>query len=218
MFEIDTERLDIRPLSECDETLYCDLFTDADTMRYIGPPMSPDRAVRSFHKAVALTRGRPAQRLFFSVAVRSAQRKIGICSIQQIDPIRRRAEAGIVLKSFARAQGFSREILPALVGQALATLPVDEVWTQYAADHSKAERLVVAAGLSRCFAPEAYGEGPDKRVWSAHRNSWGQSVSANRRGDEDVKFHGISRENGAGRAASLCHEQRAGAGADPGTD
>src|SRR5260370_9799141 len=132
MFERDAGRVHPRRLSEGEETSYWDLFTDADTMRYIGPPMSPDRGVRSFHKAVALTRGRPAQRVFFSVAVRSAQRKIGICSIQQIDPIRRRAEAGIVLKSFARAQGFSREILPALVGQALAAFPVDEVWTQYA--------------------------------------------------------------------------------------
>ena len=180
LFDIDTERLDIRPLSECDETLYCDLFTDADTMRYIGPQLSSDRAARSFRTAVALTRRDPAQRLFFSVAVRSAQRTIGICSIQQIDPIRRRAEAGIVLESCARALGFAKEILPALVARALATFPVDEVWTQYSADHSIAERLVTAAGFSRRLDPAAYGQGPDKRVWSAHRSSRSQSVSVNR--------------------------------------
>jgi RimJ/RimL family protein N-acetyltransferase len=180
MFDIDTRRLDIRPLSECDETLFCELFTDADTMQYIGPQLSPERAARSFRKAVALTRHRPAQRLFFTVAARALQRKIGICSIQQIDPIRRRAEAGVVLRSFARAQGFAREILPALAERTFATFPVDEVWLQYSANHALAERLFVAAGFSRCLDPAAYGEGPDKRVWSLYRGSRGQSFSANR--------------------------------------
>ncbi|MDB6105381.1 MAG: GCN5-related N-acetyltransferase [Gammaproteobacteria bacterium] len=179
MFDIDTERLDIRPLSECDETLFCELFTDGDTMRYIGPQLSPERAMRSFRKAVALTRGHPAQRLFFTVAVRSMQRKIGLCSLQQIDPVRRRAEAGVVLKFFARAQGFAREILPALAARAFTAFPVDEVWLQYSADHALADRLFVAAGFSRCLDPADYGEGPGKRVWSVHRSSWGQSVSAN---------------------------------------
>src|ERR1700730_2193667 len=113
MFEIDTERLEIRPLSECDEALFCELFTDAETMRYIGPKLSPERAVHGFRKAVALTRCLPAERLFFAVALRNVQRKSGICSLQQIDPIRLRAEAGVVLESCARAQGFSREILQA---------------------------------------------------------------------------------------------------------
>ena len=177
LFEIDTERLDIRPLSECDEALYCELFTDADTMRYIGPRMSLDRAARSFRLAVALTRRSPAKGLFFTVAMRSLQRKIGICSIQQIDPIRHRAEAGVVLKSFARAQGVAREILPALVERALNSLPVDEIWLQYSKDHSLAERLFIAAGFSRCLDAAAYGEGPGKRVWSAQRKSWSQSGS-----------------------------------------
>jgi RimJ/RimL family protein N-acetyltransferase len=216
--DIETERLDICPLSECDETLFCELFTDPDTMRYIGPQLPPDRAGRSFRIALALTHHRPQKRLFFTVALRSAQRNIGICSIQQIDPVRRRAEAGVVLKSFARAQGYAREILRALVARALATLPVDEIWLQYSAEHSLAERLFVAAGFSRRFDPAAYGEGSNKRVWSAHRESWGESVSANRRGDEHVEFHGISGANGAGRAAAPCDGQRTGAGADTSTD
>jgi RimJ/RimL family protein N-acetyltransferase len=180
MFDIDTERLDIRPLSECDETLFCELFTDADTMQYIGPQLSAERAVRSFRQAVALTRRRPAQRLFFTVAVRSLERKVGICSLQQIDPVRRWAEAGVVLKSSARAQGFAREILRALASRAFTEFPVDEVWLQYSAAHALADRLFVAAGFSRRPDPAVYGEGPGKRVWSVHRSSWGQSVSANR--------------------------------------
>jgi len=180
MLDVDTERLVIRPLSECDETLFCDLFTDADTMRYIGPQLSPERAVRSFRLAVALTRRRPPQRLFFTVGVRSLQRKVGICSLQQIDPVLRRAEAGVVLESFARAQGFAREILRALASRAFTEFPVDEVWLQYSATHALAERLFVAAGFSRCPDPAVYGEGPGKLVWSIHRSSCGQSVSANR--------------------------------------
>ncbi|MFL6601518.1 MAG: GNAT family N-acetyltransferase [Steroidobacteraceae bacterium] len=180
LFDIDTERLDIRPLSECDEALFCELFTDADTMQYIGPRLSPERALRSFRLAVGFTRRLPAQRLFFTVAVRSLERKVGICSLQQIDPVRRWAEAGVVLKSSARAQGFAREILRALASRAFTEFPVDEVWLQYSAAHALAERLFVAAGFSRCPDPAIYGEAPGKRVWSVHRSSWSQSVSANR--------------------------------------
>lgn len=178
MFEIDTERLDIRPLSDCDETLYCELFTDADTMRYIGPPLSPERAARSFRKAVALTRRLPAERLFFTVAFRSAQRKIGICSLQQIDPIRRRVEAGVILKSCARAQGVAREILRAFVVRAFATLPVDEVWLQYSAEHSITEQLFVDAGFARRLDPVDYGGGHGKRVWSAQRSGFAPAQAA----------------------------------------
>jgi RimJ/RimL family protein N-acetyltransferase len=169
-FDVHTNRLDILSLSESDETLFCKLFTAADTMRYIGPPLSPERAARSFWLAVAFARRRPAQRLFFSVALRRQQRKIGICSIQQIDPVLRRAEVGVVLEPFARAQGFAGEILPALVARALTTLPVDEIWLQYSERHSIAERLFAGAGFSRCLDPAAYGQRYDKRVWSARRN------------------------------------------------
>jgi RimJ/RimL family protein N-acetyltransferase len=218
--DIHTERLDIHPLSECDETLFCELFTDPDTMRYIGPQLPLDRAARSFRKAVALTRCRPEQRLFFTVALRSAQQKIGICSLQQIDPIRRRAEAGVVLKSFARAQGYAREILRALVARAFATLPVDEIWLQYSAEHSLAERLFVAAGFSRRLDPAAYGEGPDKRVWSAHRGSWSESVpgiqstqwSASRQGTNDPPKAGSHNFTGD-RSDGKCHAE---AGDKPG--
>jgi RimJ/RimL family protein N-acetyltransferase len=168
--DIHTNRLDIRSLSGSDELLFCKLFTDADTMRYIGPQLSADRAASGFRMAVAFTGRRPAERLFFSVAVRAQERKIGICSIQQIDPVLRRAEVGVVLESFARAQGFAREILPALVSRALTALPVDEIWLQYSKHHSLAERLFASAGFSRCLDPAAYGQRYDKRVWSARRN------------------------------------------------
>jgi RimJ/RimL family protein N-acetyltransferase len=168
--DIYTNRLDIRSLSESDETLFCKLFTDADTMRYIGPRLSPDRAARGFRMAVAFTGRCPTERLFFSVAMRAQRRKIGICSIQQVDPVLRRAEVGVVLESFARAQGFAREILPALVARALTTLPVDEIWLQYSKQHSLAERLFADAGFSRCPDPAAYGQRYDKHVWCARRN------------------------------------------------
>ena len=49
-FAFETDRLRMRPLRADDEALFLDLYTDAETMRYIGEPLSLERAKRSLRK------------------------------------------------------------------------------------------------------------------------------------------------------------------------
>lgn len=159
----------MRPLSEGDATLYCDLYGDPDTMRFVGPPLSRERAQRSFRQALA-SRRRPLKRLFLVIVAKASKQAIGIGAIQDFDACRRRVEAGIMLGCESHGHGFGKEGLGALVTYAFAVFPVDEVWIQHAADNASAKGLAVSLGLAR-NTDAAY---EDKFIWSAHRESWYQ--------------------------------------------
>lgn len=162
----------MRPLSQGDATLYCDLYADPDTMRFVGPPLSRERARRSFRKALA-SRRQPLEGLFLVIVEKASQRDIGISAFQSLDARSRRVEAGMMLGCESRGRGFGREGLSALVSYAFATFPVDEVWIQHAADNSNARRVPISLGLSR-NTDAAHNDGSGRLIWSAYRESWCQ--------------------------------------------
>jgi RimJ/RimL family protein N-acetyltransferase len=173
---IDTELLHMRPLSEADETFFCDLYADPQTMRFVGPPLSREQAQRSFRIILSYLRRRPLDHLFMLIVEKASHQAIGIGSLQDLDKRRRRVEAGVVLKTGARGQGFGKDALAALVRRGFATFPVDEVWIQHAAANSLAKGVPLSLGLSRnleATSGEAKAdERPAKYVWSAYRASW----------------------------------------------
>ena len=162
----------MRPLGPQDSALYCHLYTDQETMRFIGAPMTPERAARSFSTALAGMNRDPIERLFFIVVEKASRRDVGICSLQNFDARRRSVQGGAMFVAPARAQGYSKEGFSALIQQAFVYLPVDELWVQFAADHSVVERVATSIG----FEPRrdaASADGPQRwSVWSVHRDSW----------------------------------------------
>jgi RimJ/RimL family protein N-acetyltransferase len=171
--EVHTERLSMRPLSEDDATFFCDLYGDPQTMRFVGPPLSRERAQRSFRNALAARHRRPPDRLFLIIVEKASRQAIGVSALQCFDARGRRMEAGMMLGSAGRGRGFGKEGLRALVTHAFATFPVDEVWIQHAAANSNARRVPVGLGLSR-NTHAAYDDGSGKFIWSAYRESWWQ--------------------------------------------
>jgi RimJ/RimL family protein N-acetyltransferase len=173
--EIHTERLGMRPLSEGDVPLYCDLYGDPDTMRFVGPPLSRQRAQQSFRKALAASHRQPVERLLLVIVEKATRRPIGLSAFQDFDASRRRVEAGMMLGGASRGRGFGKEGLRALVTYAFSRFPVDEVWIQHAADNSDARRVPVSLGLLH-NTDAAYDDGSGRFVWSAFRESWFQSI------------------------------------------
>jgi RimJ/RimL family protein N-acetyltransferase len=171
VLEFETPRLRVRPLAADDVALYCDLYTDAQTMRFIGPPLSVERATRLLHRYLRLP---PAadQPLLFAILEKQTGNGLGICSIHQLDERKRRAEVGIMLKAALHGRGFGKEGLAALVRQAFAILPVDEIGVRVAADHSVVERLVVSVGFARRTGSGTGGEPHATHFWSVCRDSW----------------------------------------------
>ena len=185
--EFSTQRLISRPMAEADETLFCDLYTDAETMRFIGPPLARDRAARGFLTILKLMRRESADQVFFTICTRDTGEAVGISSIQHLDIAGRRTEAGIIIGPLHRSRGFAKEGLSSLIRFAFDNLPVDEVWVQIAVDHTVVEKLVTGVGLAR-GAETALGQST-LRIWSAHRDSWLRSAAGNLSGECNVGRH-----------------------------
>jgi RimJ/RimL family protein N-acetyltransferase len=188
-----TQRLVFTPISEADAPLFCDLYCDPQTMRFISQPMSRERAARAFHRIIGETRQAAADQVFFTMSPVACQAAvdtdasadafepsaaIGISSIHHIDSPNRRAEAGIVLGSQHWDRGYAREILAGLIQFAFERLPLDEIWVQIHADHTVVEKLVVSVGLSKGSTVDAYDPGAAIRIWSAHRDTWSPPLVA----------------------------------------
>jgi RimJ/RimL family protein N-acetyltransferase len=170
--EFSSERLILRSLRECDEELYCQLFCDPDTMRYIGPAWTRAAAARAFHGALEALRATPPRGLFLVLSLQADERPVGLCTLQNFEPVERRAELGMMLVPSGRAARVATEALIAVLAQAFAALPFDEIWVRFAIHHEAATRTALGGGLVR----HARGTPEDLAAslwrWSAHRASW----------------------------------------------
>ena len=175
MDRIETDRLIMRRLSEGDVTLYCDLYGDPHAMHFVGPPLSRERAERSFRIVLESQDRRPIRRLFLAIVEKASQQAIGIGGYPDLDAGRRRVEAGMILKPESIGRGFGKEGLGALVTHAFAVFPVDVVWIQHAAENPIARRVPISLGFSHGIDPAPSDERPGQCFWSAYRESWRRS-------------------------------------------
>lgn len=177
-----SERLSIGPLVEADEALYCELFTDAVTMRHIGPPLTGEEAKQRFHGALASCGRQPPAELLFSIRETAAEGHIGVCALQNIDRARSRAEVGIMLRPACHRRGFGTEALRLVLTTAFAVLAIDEVWGQFDPSHVAVERMNIRAGMTYYGAATDYGARPGMRVQRAVRPGVGGQAAPERGG------------------------------------
>lgn len=191
MLGFDTARLRMRPLDATDEALYRGLYTDAETMRHICAPLSPQRVARSFQASIRQPRP-PAGPFLFAVLEKPTLRRIGICAAVRIEPETARAEVGVMLQSDARGRGYARESLRGMVHSTFRAHPVETVWVQCSALNPVVERMVGSIGFVLDEQAMA-GLGPLlQRTWSVRRFSWCFVDTTNHRGDVHVERHQVS--------------------------
>lgn len=176
--ELAGKRLVLRSIDEHDVELYCELFCDPETMRYIGPPWTRAAAERAFRSVLEATRRTPPRDLFLTLIPKEAQRPIGLCTLQNIDPVRRQTELGIMLVATARVRMLATEALLTVIAHAFAALPVDEVWVRFAVDHAACERLAMRTGLIRHADASPEDLAANLWRWSAYRSSWRPAARA----------------------------------------
>ena len=172
---LQSEHLRARPVVQADEALYCWLYSDPETMRFVGPPLSRERAQRGFRQVLELLERRPIELVLWVLVEKATDRSIGIGAFQDFDPQRRRVQAGLMLGAGARGRGFGKEGLRALIDYAFVTFAVDEVWTQHAVDNTGAGGLTVSLGLSHNTETRS-----GKLVRSAFRHSWRAGPTSSR--------------------------------------
>ncbi|MBL8268281.1 GNAT family N-acetyltransferase [Steroidobacter sp.] len=198
VFPVETARLQMRPLTAGDAWLYQHLYSDADTMRFIGTPLSPEHAAKSFQSALAGMQRRPIERLFLTVTEKATRSDVGICSLQNFDEQQRCVQAGVMFVASARAQGYSKESFIGLIQQVFVELPVDELWVQFAVNHVAVQRAVLSVGFARRqdsarqegsrqgsapshatnHPPSAAIDG-QPTAWAVRRESWSPSALRN---------------------------------------
>jgi RimJ/RimL family protein N-acetyltransferase len=172
IFPVETARLRTRPIAAADEPLFTQLYTDQETMRFIGAPLSAERAAVSFRKVLAGMERSPIQRLFLTVSEKQSLRDVGIFSLQNCDPQRRSIEAGVMFIPPARALGYSKEIFIALIPRVFVELPVDELSVQFAAEHVAVQRSAITIGFTRRGEAGLEAGARQRSVWSVRRDTW----------------------------------------------
>jgi ribosomal-protein-alanine N-acetyltransferase len=143
-----TLRLRAQPLAERDEDLYCTLYTDAELMRYVGTPLQPAAAQRSFRAALAAAaKARPVH-LYLSLCPQDGGDAVGVCALRDIDATSERAELGLMLRRQTQAQGFACEALSGLIAWGFRRLPVQQLYSLTDPANLRARRLAVRAGMT----------------------------------------------------------------------
>ena len=171
-------RLLLRSIRESDEELYCELFCDPETMRFIGPPWTRADAARAFRGVLEATRATPPRALFLTMVPKDAQQPIGLCTSAKFRSGRTAGGDGRDARAVTDARTASRsEALIAVIAHAFATLPVDEVWVRIALDHAACERTAVIIGLVRHAQAAPEDLAANLWRWSAYRGSWRPPVA-----------------------------------------
>lgn len=173
VFPVETARLLMRPIEAQDAALYEHLYTDAETMRFVGEPLSPERAARSFRSALAGMQRQPIERLFLTVIEKATNTAVGLCSLQDFDAERRSVVSGFMFVAAARSRRFATEGLLGLTQQVFERLPVDEVWAIFAVDHVAVQRVMLSVGFAhRGDAARQESKNGQWNAWSVRRHSW----------------------------------------------
>ena len=179
-FSFETTRLRVRPMRADDHALYCGAYTDAETMRFIGPALSPVRARNLFRKAIDMMRNDPLEWVFLVIEEKASERGIGLCGLPDFDVGASRPEIGMMLCGEARGRGYSVEALGGLVRQVFLLLPATEIRVVFSPDHVAAIRMLRKLG----FTPAGNaGEGAARCTWSIRRDVLVLRESGHDRGD-----------------------------------
>ncbi len=129
MHSFSSERLFIRPLAEEDKELYCSLYTDAKTMRYIVEPFSQKKAEKAF--AISVKKNKQDDPNFYTWTVinKTNEKKIGITSLYKMlgKEILEHHEVGIMLLPLYTGKALGKESLKATIGFGFQNLRMSQI-------------------------------------------------------------------------------------------
>lgn len=139
-----TARLQLRSMGEDDRALYGRLYTDAEVMRHIAPPLSPKAVQIAFKKAC---QQQSLQRQHWIIALRDDNTAVGLLGLFAKDDT---AEIGVMLLPHWQGYGFAAEAIQAMTDLTFAAQPLlHALWTRHAADNPLATGLMRKLGFMR---------------------------------------------------------------------
>ena len=161
MDAFETMRLQLRPLGEDDEALYCRLYTDPELMRHIAAPMSVEAARRNY-RAACLVQSPQKQR--WIITERSTGEGIGLLGLFAEGAA---AEVGVMLLFGSQGRGYAAEAIAAIADRVFAADGMDRLWTRHAPGNG------LATGLMRKLGFLCEGmHGTEQLRWEMQRERW----------------------------------------------
>lgn len=146
----ETERLLIRPISQQDQALYCELYTNEKTMRNICPPLSTDSAISAFHRTVKLMHKVNSRYMTWTIVDKSKGTSIGITSLtwhnnSESEP--KSPEIGIMLIRSAHGKKIPEEAMGSLMEYAFKKLAVVNIIAIYKKTNLPTAKFVKKLGF-----------------------------------------------------------------------
>ena len=115
-------------------------------MRHIAPPLTRERALQSFERAMQAY-GTRTQRLFWAVETRPHGEFLGVGGAQNFEAAAARIEVGLVLAANARGRGLACEAFSAMCSRLLSNPRIDEVTAKVAPANVVAYRALSNVGF-----------------------------------------------------------------------
>jgi RimJ/RimL family protein N-acetyltransferase len=186
-FSCDTRRLRLRPLAEGDEALFHALYTDPETMRFIGAPLSLAEATSRFRAIIQRQGDSVFETRFLAIVAKNDWEPMGICGMSHYDPTTMQLEVGVMLLPEGRGQGVAREAMAALVRRIFDEQLVHQVCIRFLVGNAAMRSLAFRLG----FGPDgaATGQGQDSTIcrWSIRHSSWHAGDTINNQEETDVQ-------------------------------
>jgi RimJ/RimL family protein N-acetyltransferase len=171
MRTIETPRLILRPLLPEDESFYCRLHGDADVMRHIAAPLTPEAASRVFGSTLARNRNGIHDDQCWAITHRDNPSPIGVIGWHRLSaPMHRVGELGAILSNDAQGRGISIEAGQALMDFAFGNDVFEALLSEHAIAHHYAAIMMGRLGFAR---EESREDAPAVVVWRMSKARWG---------------------------------------------
>jgi RimJ/RimL family protein N-acetyltransferase len=169
-------------MTEDDEPLFHALYTDPETMRFIGPPWTLEEAAKYFRK-ILQRGGEPVSGGRCLVIVGdTVPDPLGICGSSHYDPVAMRLEVGMMLLPLGRKLGRGRGALAALVDYMFQESPAVEVYARFAAANTAARNVMARVGFRLEHVAGVEQHESTMCEWSILRSRWRIPNQINSRG------------------------------------
>lgn len=144
-----TRRLRLRPFSECDEALYCQLYTEPQVMRHIAAPLSLEAAQRSFRIVCRQIAGPAPSVRIWVVSEHASLGAVGIVALTQVNDLAAAVEMGMMLLPSGWGRGLAHEAQVALMDRIFSESSLRMIWTRNAPENASAIGLRIRLGFLR---------------------------------------------------------------------
>lgn len=168
----------LRRLLSSDQAIYAALYTDAQSMAFIGEPLSIAQAEKSLHAALTKNAATvPGLGVLVAEDAASGE-ALGVCGATLSVPRLGSVEVGVMLLAKKRGMRWSQVVMAELVRSIFDQHNIDQVWLKYDLHHEAVARYtsrlgfqVVDVGLFEgrwCRAAQLSREAWSKTMVSSH--------------------------------------------------